>query len=64
MATYQIPIPPPMDCNGDVATNWKIFWDSYEDYAMAAQLSEKAAEVQAATLKKSWERIVSRYLIA
>ena len=51
MATYQIPPPAPMECNGDVATNWKIFRDAYKDYATAAQLSDKGEEVQAATLK-------------
>ena len=51
MATYQIPPPAPMECNGDVATNWMIFQDAYDDYATAAQLSDKGEEVQAATLK-------------
>lgn len=51
MATYQIPPPAPMKCNRDVITNWKIFRDAYEDYAMAAQLSDKGEGVQVATLK-------------
>ena len=51
MATYQLLPPAPMECNGDVSMNWKRFRDAYEDYAMAAQLSDKSAEVQAAILK-------------
>ena len=64
MATYQLPPPAPMDCNGDVATNWKVFRDAYEDYAMATQLSEKSGDVQAATLKtimgKECKQILNR----
>ena len=51
MATYQIPLPAPMYCNEDVATNWRVFQDAYEDIALAAQLSDKLVEVQAATLQ-------------
>ena len=51
MAAYQLPPPDRMNCNGDVATNWKVFRDAYEDYAVAAELSGKDQAVQAATLK-------------
>ena len=64
MATYQIPLPVPMYCNEDVATNWRVFQDAYEDFALAAQLSDKLAEVQAATLQmiifKECKQILNR----
>ena len=53
-----------MNYNGDVATNWKIFRDTYEDYATAAELSGKKPAVQAATLKiimgKQCKQILNR----
>ena len=51
MAMYQILLPAPMYCNEDVATNWRVFQDAHENFALAAQLSDKLAEVQAATLQ-------------
>ena len=64
MAAYQLPPPDPMNCNGDVATNWKVFRDAYEDYAVAAELSGKDQAVQAATLKtvmgKECKQILNR----
>ena len=64
MAAYQILPPDPMNCNGDVATNWKVFRDAYEDYATAAELSGKEPAVQAATLKtimgKQCKQILNR----
>ena len=64
MAAYQIPPPDPMNCNGDVATNWKVFHDAYEDYAIAAELLGKDSAVQAATLKtimgKQCKQILNR----
>ena len=51
MAMYQILPPAPMYCNEDVAMNWKVFQDAHENFALAAQLSDKLAEVQAATLQ-------------
>ncbi|EDO27538.1 predicted protein [Nematostella vectensis] len=53
MATYQIPAPEGMNCNGDVSSNWKIFREAYEDYLIATGLDEKAKRLQVATLK-SW----------
>jgi len=64
MAAYQLPPPDPMNCNGDVATNWKVFRDAYEDYVIAAELSTKEPVVQAATLKtimgKECKQILNR----
>ena len=40
-----------MNCSGDVASNWKVFREAYKDYAIATQLTEKAAAIQVATLK-------------
>ena len=64
MAAYQLPPPEPMNCHGDVATNWKIFRDTYEDYAIAAELTGKDAAIQAATLKtvmgKECKQILNR----
>ena len=52
MATYQIPAPPPMSCGGNnVEENWKAFQESYEDYSIATELTEKDNTVQVATLK-------------
>ena len=54
-----------MNCNGDVATNWKVFRDAYQDYAIAVELSEKNQAVQAATLKtvmgKECKQILNRF---
>ncbi|CAB4009568.1 Hypothetical predicted protein, partial [Paramuricea clavata] len=52
MATYQIPAPEPMNCNGDVANNWKSFHEAYEDYLIATGLDQKDKKVQVATLKR------------
>ena len=51
MATYQIPSPDQMNCNGDIATNWKTFRESYEDYIVATGLDQKDKIIQVATLK-------------
>ena len=51
MATYQIPAPEHVDCNGDVPTNWKIFREAYEDYLIATGLDKKDKAIQVATLK-------------
>ena len=51
MATYQIPSPDQMNCNGYIATNWKTFRESYEDYIVAAGLDQKDKIIQVATLK-------------
>ena len=51
MAGQQLPVPEPMQCTGDVATNWKVFREAYADYAMATELGKKVKAVQAATLK-------------
>ena len=51
MATYQLPSPDPMQCAGDVATNWRSFKEAYTDYATAIELHKKEKTIQAATLK-------------
>ena len=51
MATYQIPSASKMNCNGDIATNWKAFYESYEDYVVATGLHQKDKIIQVATLK-------------
>ena len=51
MATYQLPSPDPMQCTGDVATNWRSFKEAYTDYATAIELHKKEKTIQAATLK-------------
>ena len=51
MVTYQFPPPEAMICTGDVATNWKVFKEVYEDYATATELMSKDDTIQAATLK-------------
>ena len=51
MAGQQLPVPEPMLCTGDMATNWKVFWEAYADYTMATELRKKEKAVQVATLK-------------
>ena len=51
MATYQIPAPEHINCNGDVSTNWKIFREAYKDYLIATGLDKKDKAIQVATLK-------------
>ena len=51
MATYQIPAPEHMNCNGDVPTNWKIFREAYENYLIATRLDKKDKAIQVTTLK-------------
>ena len=45
-------IPPPqkMEVEGDIVGNWEFFKDSWENYAVATELSKKSAEIQVATL--------------
>jgi len=53
-----------MVCTGNIATNWKIFKEAYNDFATATQLTTKGEEIQAATLKtvmvKECRQILSR----
>jgi len=51
MATYELPPPEAMLCTGDVATNWKVFKEAYEDYATATETTFKDDTIQVATLK-------------
>ena len=51
MAMYQLPPPEQMKCSGDSAHNWKIFQESFTDYATATELTKKSDEIQVATLK-------------
>lgn len=54
MAANLNTIPPPaeMKLSGDVASNWDTFKEDFEDYMLASGLSEKAAKVKAATLRR------------
>ena len=51
MATCQLPAPGPMQCTGNIATNWKSFKEAYIDYTTAIELNKKAKSIQVATLK-------------
>ena len=51
MATYQIPTPEPMKVSGNVAHNWTLFREAYQDFAKATELDSKAAGVQVSALK-------------
>ena len=51
MPGQQLPVLEPMQCMGDVATNWKVFREVYTDYAMATELGKREKAVQAVTLK-------------
>ena len=55
MAMYQLPPPEQMKCSGDLAHNWKIFRESFTDYATATELTKKSDEIQVATLKAVME---------
>ena len=50
MAAYQIPPPSPMNCRGDVSTNWKTFRKSWEYYCQATELEEKSEAVKVGAL--------------
>ena len=64
MANCQLPPPDAIVCTGNVATNWKIFKEAYNDFATATELTNKDDEIQAATLKtvmgKECRQILSR----
>ena len=51
MAMYQLPPPEQMKCSGDSAHNWKIFQESFTDYATATELTKKSDAIEVATLK-------------
>ena len=51
MANCQLPPPDAMVCTGNVAANWKVFKEAYNDFATATELTAKDDEIQAATLK-------------
>ena len=44
MAGQQLPVPEPMQCTGDVATNWKVFQKAYADYAIHGYRTGKEKE--------------------
>lgn len=64
MATYQIPSPEPMCCTGELPINWKLFRESFEDYATATELNTKSPVIQVATIKsvmgKECKQILNR----
>ena len=51
-----IPIPQPADMNGDLALNWSIFWEQYEDYEIATKMDNETQLVRVATLKSVKEK--------
>lgn len=50
MAKSAIPVPGKMEMDGDLASNWDFFKDSWTNYATANELHKKPKEVVAATL--------------
>ena len=50
MAKSSIPVPAKMDMEGDLASNWDFFKESWKNYATANELKKKPDEVVAATL--------------
>lgn len=50
MARTSIPPPLSMEMKGDIATNWETFKDSWENYAIATELTKKPPNVIVATL--------------
>ena len=51
MVNCQLPLPNAMVYTGNVAVNWKVFKEAYDDFAMATELTANDDEIQAATLK-------------
>lgn len=51
MATH-IPPPAEMKMTGDLTSNWDNFRAEFEDHTLASGPNDKAAEVQAATLRR------------
>ena len=49
MAMYKLPLPKQMKCSRDSAHNWKIFRESFTDYAAATELTKKSDMIQVAT---------------
>jgi len=57
-----IPVPPPMDCTGDVACNWEFFISSWTDYKNATELCEKTMKIRVATFRSVLGRDAQRIL--
>jgi len=55
MATYQLPLAEVMICMGDIAKNWKVLKEMYEDYATAT-LTSKDDAIQVATQKSPLQK--------
>ena len=51
MANCQLPPADAMVCTGNVAANWKVFKEAYNDFATVTELTAKDDEIQAAMLK-------------
>jgi len=51
MASFQIPMPDPMICKGNLEENWKTFKEDWQDYFTATELKNKDKETQVATLR-------------
>lgn len=60
MATYQLPVPDPMQCTGDVATNWKSFKEMYTNYVTMTELHKKEKVNQVITLKQGVQSDTSK----
>src|ERR1700733_4256352 len=56
------PIPAPMDCLGDIATNWDFFRDSWNDYECATELDKKDMKIRVATFRSVLGRDAQRIL--
>jgi len=51
MANCQLPPSDAMICMQNVAVNWRVFKEAYNDFATATELTGKDTEIQATTLK-------------
>ena len=45
------PVPAPMVCRGDVASNWEFFRQQWEDYEVATELIQQKMAVRLASLR-------------
>ena len=61
-AASNIPVPPAMDCTGDVAGNWEFFISSWTDYENATELCEKTMKIRIATFRSVLGRDAQRIL--
>ena len=51
MAASNLPVPAPMEMQGDLVNNWAFFRSQWEDYEIATGLNKKQNKIRVATLR-------------